>query len=77
MRKISKYRKLLSVNLPKLAYLDDWPIWEIDRIGADAFREGGEEAEKKAREDYLTSKEQTKASIMQNAKRWEAVGTWL
>lgn len=54
MRKISKYWKLLTVNLPKLAYLDDWPIWEIDRIGCDAFKEGGEEAEKKAWEDYLT-----------------------
>lgn len=30
MRKISKYRRGLTISLPKLAYLDDRPIWEID-----------------------------------------------
>jgi len=37
------------VNIPKLSYLDDRPIWEVDRIGADAFKIGGEEAERQAR----------------------------
>lgn len=64
----------MTINLPKLSYLDDRPIWELDRIAADAYREGGEEAEKKAWLDFAIAKEWEKESIRENTKWWEEVG---
>lgn len=45
VRKVRQYRKMLAVGMSKLAYLDDRPIFEIERVGCDAFAIGGAEAE--------------------------------
>lgn len=67
LRKISKYRKMMTVHLPKLMYLDDRPVFELDRKAADAFREGGALAEKEARTVYHEfKKNQIKNSIKRN-----------
>lgn len=52
MRKVSQFRKNMILNMPKLYYLDDRPIFEIERLCADAFVRGGKEEEKKVREEY-------------------------
>jgi dynein assembly factor 1, axonemal len=46
VRKISMYRKRLTVILKNLQYLDDRPVFEIERIAANAWSQGGAEAEK-------------------------------
>ena len=45
MRFISQYRKSLARGLPKLYYLDDRPVNEIERKMADAWIRGGAEEE--------------------------------
>jgi hypothetical protein len=46
------YRKRLTAGMRSLAYLDDRPVFEIERIGADAWAAGGPEAEKEAKRAY-------------------------
>ena len=41
VRKISTYRKRLTVAMKNLYYLDDRPIFEIERLAADAWSKGG------------------------------------
>jgi hypothetical protein len=50
------YRKRLTYALKQLQYLDDRPVFEVERIGANAWAEGGVEAEKKAKLDYQEKK---------------------
>jgi dynein assembly factor 1 len=43
------YRKRLTAGIKTLAYLDDRPVFEIERLAANAWVEGGADAEKEAR----------------------------
>lgn len=51
-RHMSMYRKNLTANLKNLNYLDDRPVFESERIFADAWLRGGAEAEREARKAY-------------------------
>jgi hypothetical protein len=53
VRFISQYRKSLARGLPKLFYLDDRPVNEIERIMADAWNRGGLEEEELARLAFI------------------------
>jgi len=46
----------MTVILPELTYLEDRPIWDYERLFADAWKKGGKEAETKARDDWKASK---------------------
>jgi len=59
------YRKRLTSSLKNLQYLDDRPIFEIERISANAWSEGGAEAEKEARAKYQQEKNDKIKSITQ------------
>jgi hypothetical protein len=56
VRFISKYRKTLTANLKQLNYLDDRPVFEIDRLTADAWLRGGEEEEMRVRKEFHEKK---------------------
>jgi dynein assembly factor 1 len=43
------YKKRLTAGMKNLTYLDDRPVFEIERIAADAWLIGGIEAEKEVR----------------------------
>lgn len=62
------YRKKMTYGMKNLHYLDDRPIFEIERIAATAWNEGGNEAEQKAREEYQEKKKQQMRSITQRGK---------
>jgi len=49
VRFISMYRKKITAGMPSLTYLDDRPIYEIERITIDAFKRGGAEEEERVR----------------------------
>lgn len=55
MRKMTKYRKSLTVALPVLCFIDDRPVYEVDRVAVEAFKKGGLEEERKARDEYLAN----------------------
>ena len=59
IRLINNYRRTLIVRLKHLTYLDDRPVREEDRIGAEAYLEGGYPAEQKAREKYRNENERS------------------
>jgi dynein assembly factor 1 len=56
-KKIKNYRKTLVAKLPTLKYLDDRPVFEDDRIFAEAFHRGGFDEERKERERVRKQKE--------------------
>jgi dynein assembly factor 1 len=59
VRLINNYRRTIIVKLKHLSYLDDRPVREEDRIGAQAYLEGGYAAEQKAREKYRNDNDKT------------------
>jgi dynein assembly factor 1 len=65
VRKVSMYRKRLTANMKSLHYLDDRPVAEIERIAADAWLAGGNEAEKEARRIYQEEKDAKMRSYTQ------------
>mmetsp|Transcript_14886 Transcript_14886/g.25357 ORF Transcript_14886/g.25357 Transcript_14886/m.25357 type:complete len:173 (+) Transcript_14886:361-879(+) len=68
IRFISKYRKTLTANIRSLHYLDDRPVFEIERLSADAWLRGGEEEEKRVRLEYGEKKRQQQKGFSTFAK---------
>lgn len=55
--KISNYRKVMIVKIPSLKYLDERPVFEVERLGAEAWFEHGKDAEMAVRRKYFEDKE--------------------
>ena len=73
IRLINNYRRTLIVRLKHLTYLDDRPVREEDRIGAEAYLQGGYPAEQKAREKYRNENERSSNKIkIKNMKNKES-----
>ncbi|ETE64649.1 Dynein assembly factor 1, axonemal, partial [Ophiophagus hannah] len=59
IRKITNYRRTLTIRLKQLTYLDDRPVFPKERACAEAWAAGGRDAEKKEKEMW-ESKERKK-----------------
>lgn len=49
------YRKAILAALPRLQYLDDRPVFEVERVTVDAWVKGGRDAEVAAKKAYEVS----------------------
>ena len=56
VRMISMYRKRMVNALPKLGYLDDRPIQEVERLMCEGWARGGKEEEERVRKEYADEK---------------------
>lgn len=52
IKRISQYRKTMIVKCKGLTYLDDRPVFPKERVCAEAFMQGGREAEREARQKW-------------------------
>ena len=60
--------------LPNLNYLEDRPVYDYERILVDAWKEGGKEAEEKARDQYKEKKEADRKGRQDFARHYETIG---
>eukprot|EP00604_Paraphysomonas_vestita_P001188 CAMPEP_0174822908 /NCGR_PEP_ID=MMETSP1107-20130205/19737_1 /TAXON_ID=36770 /ORGANISM="Paraphysomonas vestita, Strain GFlagA" /LENGTH=538 /DNA_ID=CAMNT_0016043391 /DNA_START=454 /DNA_END=2070 /DNA_ORIENTATION=- len=67
---VQSFRKIAITSIPKLAYLDR-PVDELERIGAEAFIQGGIEAEKEAKEKYREKQKQDRLDEMNAFREWQ------
>lgn len=65
VRKISGYRKNLLMALPNLYYLDERPVFEAERLCADAFKVGGKEEEERVRSEWASKKKKKEVENVQ------------
>ena len=54
---LRQYRKRMISEIPGLAYLDDRPVFPLERLCAEAWAKGGLDAEKAARKEYKDAEE--------------------
>jgi len=72
VRKTKHYRKTMITSLSRLAYLDDRPIFEIERVAAEAWKAGGKDAEREARQAFNQRKQDKDRQQRVEFKRWKA-----
>ena len=71
VRKIKHYRKNLLSTMPQLAYLDERPVFELERVAVNAWKEGGIEAERAARKQFQANKVDKDRESMKSFRRWK------
>merc|ERR1711976_225685 len=67
--KIPSFRKTMISKMPQLKYLDR-PVFEMERLTAEAWATGGKEAEQKVRQKFLDDKRQKEKDSLQEYRDW-------
>ena len=64
----------MKMVLPNLNFLEETPVYDYERIMITAFKEGGKEAEEKARDQYKDKKEADRKGRQDFARHYETIG---
>ena len=70
LRDLPHFRKKNIVGIPKLRSLDS-PIFEVERIYAEAWAVGGSEAERKAKQDFQERQREKDKQNLQHFRLWQ------
>lgn len=73
-RKISNYRKNMTIAIPALAYLDERPIFDYERLLADAFGRGGKEEEERVRVEWAAKQKKATTDSTEFGKKLSEEG---
>ena len=65
------YRKTVLLSLPSLTYLDQRPIFEKERLAAEAWKAGGREAEEQAVKDHRQSLRDKEKERRESFRKWK------
>jgi Leucine rich repeat len=65
------YRKSVLASLPNLQYLDDRPVFEVERASVKAWVSSGAEGERQAREAFAASEKAEQKNSMERFKAWQ------
>mmetsp|Transcript_9310 Transcript_9310/g.16797 ORF Transcript_9310/g.16797 Transcript_9310/m.16797 type:complete len:413 (-) Transcript_9310:8-1246(-) len=60
-KSLKDYRKRVIAGLPKLKWLDERPVFALERKGCDAWAAGGKDAETDAKRDHILKEREDKA----------------
>lgn len=69
---VRNFRKVAVLALPNLQYLDDAPIFDVDRAAAAAWLRGGTAAEVRARKEAATDEQRASRAALDRFKSWQA-----
>lgn len=65
------YRKSVLAALPELQYLDDRPVFEVERAAVKAWVSSGAEGERLAREQFAASEKAEQKNSLERFKAWQ------
>jgi dynein assembly factor 1 len=68
--KTKHFRRRVLSTVPKLLHLDDMPVFEKERICVEAWKVGGKEAEKIAREEIIAKAKQEDREYVASFRKW-------
>jgi len=71
-RTLKDYRRRVVSSLKALRWLDERPVWEFERVGAEAWAIGGREAEKEAQKQHVLKERDDKERSFKNFQRVSA-----
>jgi hypothetical protein len=67
---VKHYRKTMLNLMPKLVYMDR-PVFDVDRIAAEAWAKGGSEAEIAAKQAYARGEREKEQESMAKYRKWK------
>lgn len=70
VRSVPSFRKNMICDMPRLRYLDR-PVFEAERVGAEAWRAGGAEAERAARQQLQQEKRDEQRGQLARFREWQ------
>ncbi|CAG9311619.1 unnamed protein product [Blepharisma stoltei] len=74
IRYIPNYRKTLIARIPSLKHLDEKPVFEVERLGSEAWFTDGREAEMQVRKKYYDNQDAERLKHFMDYSRLEIEG---
>lgn len=71
VRDTRHYRKATLAALPALQYLDDRPVFDVERVSVEAWTKGGQEAERAARTAFAEAEKAASKASSERFRAWQ------